>query len=184
MRLSRQTITSIVTVILILLSASVYAQSEDSLNDAEIADIAVTANQIDIDYAEIALERSRNDEVRNFAETMIRDHNAVIEQAVELVTELGVTPMENDLSSQLKEDAGDTKVMLRDKNRRSFDEVYIENEIAYHEAVIDVVRDVLIPQATNPELKELLESVLPSLQAHLDHANMVKDEITQSTGAY
>lgn len=46
---------------------------------------------------------------------MIRDHNAVIEQAVELVSVLGVTPMGNDLSSQMKEDAGDTKEMLLDK---------------------------------------------------------------------
>ena len=79
------------------------------LNDAEIASVAVTANQIDIDYAKIAVAKSKNDQVVSFAKTMMADHQAVIDQAVALVTKLKVTPMDNDVSKKLNADAEATE---------------------------------------------------------------------------
>ena len=46
-------------------------------SDPEIAHIAYTAGQIDIAAAEQALAKSQNAEVRNFASTMLRDHQAL-----------------------------------------------------------------------------------------------------------
>ena len=43
------------------------------LNDLEMAHIAVTASNIDIAYAHLALAFSENADIRGFAETMIRD---------------------------------------------------------------------------------------------------------------
>lgn len=151
------------------------------LNDLQIASIAVTANQVDLEYAEIAVERSDNEEIIDFAETMIRDHNAVIEQAVELVTELGVEPdPNNDLTQQLQDMSAETKDNLRNVSASDFDQTYIDNEVTYHEIVIEVVRDILIPQVDNEQLRGLLETVLPSLEAHLQHAKMVQNELNSS----
>jgi putative membrane protein len=53
------------------------ATAEDAKpNDAQIAHIAYTADQIDINAAELALQKSKNKEVRDFAENMLRDHKA------------------------------------------------------------------------------------------------------------
>jgi putative membrane protein len=79
------------------------------LSDPEVAHTAVTANQIDIGYAEIANKKSKNKEILKFAETMTNDHKAVIGQAVALATKLGVTPMDNAVSKQLMSDAANTK---------------------------------------------------------------------------
>lgn len=153
------------------------------VNDLQIASIAVTANQVDVEYAEIAVERSDNEEIIDFAETMIRDHNAVIEQAVELVTELGVEPdPNNDLTQQLQDMSAEAKDNLRNVSDSDFDRAYIDNEVAYHETVIDVVGEILIPQAENEQLRGLLEAVLPSLEAHLEHAKMVQNEIAGTSG--
>ena len=48
-------------------------------NDAQVAHIAYTAGQIDIDAAQ-SLQKSKNKEVRAFAEDMLRDHKAVNER--------------------------------------------------------------------------------------------------------
>ena len=64
--------------------------------------------------------------------------------------------------------------MLRSKPARTFDKAYIDNEVGYHQAVIAAVETVLIPQATNDELKALLQNVVPALRAHLQHAQMVQ----------
>ncbi|MGB3317373.1 MAG: DUF4142 domain-containing protein, partial [Albidovulum sp.] len=81
------------------------AMAQDQMNDLQIAHTAYTAGQLDIRYAHLALAVSENDAVRAFAETMIRDHAAVNEAAVALITELNVTPEDNDLSRALVEGA-------------------------------------------------------------------------------
>ena len=61
-------------------------------NDAQIAHIAYTAGAIDIKAAQLALQKSKNKDVRDFAENMVRDHTAVNDQALALVKKLNVTP--------------------------------------------------------------------------------------------
>lgn len=53
--------------------SKVFAQETLTLSDAEIASVAVVANQNDIDFANIALQRSHNPKVLEFAKTIILD---------------------------------------------------------------------------------------------------------------
>jgi putative membrane protein len=149
-----------------------------ALSDPEVASVAVVANQIDISYAEIAKAKSKDKEILNFAETMSADHKAVIAQASALVKKLNVTPKDNSLSQQLLSDAEKTKSTLRSKSGTEFNKAYIDNEVEYHKAVISTVKNVLIPETDNKELKELLQNVLPALEAHLHHAQMVQQAYT------
>lgn len=162
---------------IITLQVPALAQDAPQLSDAEIASVAVTANQIDIDYAALAKERSNNADILKFAETMANDHNAVIGQAVALVQKLGVTPEDNAISQQLQSDAAKTMDTLRTQSGDAFNKAYIDNEVAYHKAVIAAVEDLLIPEAENAELKELLQNVVPTLKAHLMHAEMVQKQL-------
>ena len=146
------------------------------LDDAEIASVAVTANQIDVDYAEIALKKSKDAKVREFATAMKNDHSGVIKAAVALVTKLKVTPKDNAVSQSLNKQAVATKKMLNGKSGKAFNKAYVDNEVAYHKAVIDAVEKVLIPQAQNGELKKLLGSVMPVLKTHLAHAEMIQKQ--------
>ena len=149
------------------------------ITDPEIASVAVVANQIDIDYAKIAEQKSKNKEVIAFAQTMAKDHQAIIDQAVALVTKLGVTPQDNPTSQSLKNAAATTRESLKAASEDSFDKAYIDNEVAYHSSVIDAVEKLLIPNATNKELHDLLQSAVPLLKSHLEHARMVQKEFTK-----
>ncbi|MDB5241253.1 MAG: hypothetical protein JWP57_1878 [Spirosoma sp.] len=157
----------------------VNAQSNPSLSDAEVASVAVAANQIDMSYADIAEAKSKNTKVLKFAQTMKRDHAAVIEQASALVKKLGVTPKDNAVSKKLLADAAQTKKTLNDKSGKVFDKAYIDNEVSYHKAVINTVQTLLIPDTDNAELKQLLQNVLPALKAHLGHAEMLQKNVVQ-----
>ena len=141
-----------------------------ALDDATIAHVAVTANEIDAAAGELALERSTNEEVRTFASTMVRDHRGVNEQAVALATRLGVTPAENDVSRGLQSDADATRARLEQLSGAEFDRAYMEREVAYHAAVLDALDTQLIPSATNGELRSLLETARAAVAAHLEHA--------------
>lgn len=164
--------------VIILLSTlfigQLLAQKKPNLSDAEVAFIAVTANQIDIAYADIAKQKSKDPEVLKFAETMQRDHRGVIDQAVALAKKLGVNPLDNAVSKKLVADSETTKKDLLSRAGKSFDKAYIDNEVGYHKAVIQAVEDLLIPETENGELKKLLDNVLPALKAHLTHAEMMQ----------
>lgn len=157
-----------------LLFASPARAQQAQLTDAEIASVAVTANRVDIGYAELAQKKSKDPSILEFARTMAKDHKGVIDQAVALVTKLKVTPKDNAMSKSLNADAEKTKKELNAKSGAAFNKAYIDNEVAYHKAVISVVESTLIPQSRNPQLKSLLQQVLPVLKTHLEHAVMVQ----------
>src|SRR5574338_344533 len=79
----------------LMLFSSPAVEAQSKLTDPEIASVAVTANQIDVNYAKIALKKSTNADIRKFAETMVKDHSNIIKQAVALATKLHVTPKTN-----------------------------------------------------------------------------------------
>jgi len=157
-----------------------FAQKTPNLSDPEIASVAVTANQVDVDYAKIAQEKSKDANILSFAQAMSKDHQAVIEQAKTLVGDrLHITPKENAISKQLTTDAEETKKALNSKTGADFDKAYIDNEVTYHKSVISTVQDVLIPQTKDAELKEFLQQVLPILKSHLEHAMMVQSQMSK-----
>jgi len=161
-----------------LAAAPAFAQESPKLSDPEVASVAVIANQIDIDHAKLAQKRSKNEDVRQFAQTMINDHEAVIKQATDLVQKLGVTPKENAVGKQLQADAAKTTKMLQSKSGAQFDRAYIDNEVTYHQAVISTVEDLLIPELENEELRDLLQSIVPALKTHLEHAQMLQTQLS------
>src|SRR6516165_385879 len=146
-------------------------------NDAQIAHIAYTAGQIDIQAAELALEKSKNKEVRDFAENMVRDHKPVNEQALALVKKLNVTPEDNDTSKALVKQADTKQAELRKLDGSAFDKAYADNEVAYHKTVNNALQTVLIPDASNKELKDLLTTGLKIFQGHEQHAEHVAQSL-------
>lgn len=101
---------------------------------------------------------------------MIRDRTALNNGATELVTRLGVTPRENDVSRSLEQQAAQMRDTLQTKSGAEFD----DNEVAYHRAVLQAIDETLIPNAKNAELKQMLVDVRPAIQAHLEHAQSIR----------
>ncbi|HEU4570050.1 MAG TPA: DUF4142 domain-containing protein [Gemmatimonadales bacterium] len=157
-----------------LLPAAAAGQATPDLSDPEVAHVAVTANSIDIDLARFAEGRTRNAEVRGFAQTMERDHGAVNTQAAALAGRLGVTPADNDVSRSLQQGAASARTALAPLHGVAFDRAYMDREIAYHQAVLNALDSLLIPTTENAELRGLLEQVRPAVAAHLEHARRLR----------
>jgi putative membrane protein len=145
-------------------------------NDAQIAHIAYTAGQLDIEAAEQAKKKSKNKDVLAFAADMERDHKAVNDKALALVKKLGVTPEDNDTSRALSKQAADKRAQLAKLNGKAFDKAYIDNEVAYHKSVDSALESTLIPDASNAELKDLLTTGLKIFQGHEQHAEHIAAE--------
>jgi putative membrane protein len=163
--------------VICLLSVPALAQGAAKPTDPQIAHIAYTAGQLDIEAAKQALEKSKNKEVRDFAQDMVRDHTEVNKQALALVKKLKVTPEDNDTSRALTKQAAAKRDELSKLNGAAFDKAYAANEAAYHKTVNGALESTLIPSANNGELKSLLQTGLKVFQGHQQHAEHVAADL-------
>jgi len=154
------------------------AAAAPAINDAQIAHIAVTANSVDSAAGMLAEKKGASKAVKDFGKTMVTDHSGVNKQAVALATKLNVTPEDNDTSKQLKSGGDANVAKLQGLTGKAFDKAYIDNEVAYHQAVLDALDKTLIPNAQNADLKALLEKVRPAVAAHLDMAKKLQSSQT------
>ena len=141
--------------------------------DPQIAHIAYTAGVIDIAAAKQAASKASNKDVKAFAQDMVRDHEAVNKQALDLVKKLKVTPEDNDTSKTLSKQATEKLAELAKLKGTEYDKAYVANEVAYHKAVNGALETQLIPSASNAELKSLLQTGLKIFQGHEQHAEQV-----------
>jgi putative membrane protein len=159
-----------------LLSSAALAQGAKP-TDPQIAHIAYTAGVIDIAAAKQALTKTSTKDVKAFAEDMVRDHEAVNKQALDLVKKLKVTPEDNDTSRTLSKNAAEKLAELGKLKGAEFDKAYVANEVAYHKAVDSALETSLIPNANNAELKSLLQTGLKIFQGHEQHADRDRADV-------
>ncbi|MCD6077473.1 MAG: hypothetical protein K0R89_1411, partial [Ramlibacter sp.] len=165
--------------LLLVLSAAVglAVHAQQGPSDPQIAQIVVTANQVDVDAGKLAVARAASKDVKQFAQQMITDHTAVNQQAVALVTKLKVKPEPSDTSRSLQKGGDDNLARLKTLKGAQFDKAYVEQEVAYHQVVLDAIDKVLLPSAKNAELKALIVKVRPAIAAHLEHARHLQAQL-------
>ncbi|MCH9695507.1 MAG: DUF4142 domain-containing protein [Gammaproteobacteria bacterium] len=164
-------ITSTLVAMAFVFSASpAQAESPAELNDLQIAHVAYIADNIDIRYAHLALAISQNPAIHKFAETMIRDHTAVNQQALALLDKLGASPQDNFLSKALNADAERIIDEMSQLRGVEFDKYYANNELQYHRAVNDLVANSFLPNIENEEVRALFKAGLEIFRAHEGHA--------------
>lgn len=157
--------------------AAPFAGAQSAPDDAQIAGIVVAANQVDIDAGKLAERSGSSKDVKDFAKMMVASHTQVNKQAGELVKKLKVKPADSDTSKSLKEGGEANVDKLKKLKGKEFDKAYIDNEVTYHQTVIDTVDKSLIPNAKNPELKNMLVSTRPTFVAHLEQARKIQSSM-------
>jgi putative membrane protein len=166
-------------VLALVLGAFVMGAQAQAPTDPQIVGIVVAANQIDINASKLALAKSHNPQVRQFAQQMVDDHGAVQKSVFALGAKLHVTPADSSTQDALKKDAAENEAHLKTLSGAEFDRAYLDHEVAYHKQVIDAVKTTLIPNAKNAELKSALEGAAPMFQGHLEHAEHLQSSMGQ-----
>src|SRR5688500_16519084 len=100
--------------------------------------VAGAADQFAIRSAEIALEKAARPEVRDFAESMLTEHRAALEQLGEAARSAGLAellppgmlPMHWDMLRNLENASGS-----------HFDEIYIDQQVDAHEVAVELHRN-------------------------------------------
>ena len=151
--------------------------SVSALNDPQIAAIVETANNGEIELAKLARVTTANDRVKNFASMMVDHHsenNAKVEQ---LMSKLDEKPVKNNVSEGLANDAQKTIDSQRRLTGTDYDRAYMDSQISMHKEVLRDLNQKLIPNASNGELRRMLEDTRETVQTHLATAESIRSSL-------
>lgn len=148
--------------------------AETRPTDPQIVAILVAANDADIAGGEQAEKMASKAPVQAFGKQMVADHTALNQRGAALAGKLGVTPEESDTSRQLRENAKKAADKRQSLTGAAYDQAYLDDEIAFHQAVLQAIDQTLLPNAENAELKALITEARPQIAAHLEQAKTLR----------
>lgn len=135
---------------------------------------AAQGGMAEVQLGQLAQQKAANRQVKQFGQQMIRDHSKSNPQVMALLRQKGVTPP-NDLDSPYKE--------LRDRlstlSGNDFDREYMSQMVIDH---TDNVKDFqqAAKNAQDPQIRAFAQQQLPTLQAHLQEARTLENQLTSN----
>lgn len=145
---------------------SMSTMSDVSMLDEEFFTLAYQGNNAEIQTSQMALERSQNQEIRQYAQRMISEHTLANEDLAEQANQLGITlpaepvdPLNQAIAARLSELSG-----------TEFDQAYMGAQANAHLRAIALYR-TQVAQGQTPELKAYAAELLPSIAEHYEMAS-------------
>jgi putative membrane protein len=163
----------------LIVFSSLFALSAKAYTDASIAEIVETANNAEIDAAQLAKKNASNDQVKQFAAEMIKDHKENNKDKKAVLKKNKLSEEKSDESKELKKMAGDKKSELKKLKGAEFDKAYIDEQVAMHKDLLQKLESEYIPKADNAELKAYLEKTKADVQGHLAKAEEIQKSLSK-----
>jgi putative membrane protein len=126
---------------------------------------AAIANKFEIDTSQLALQKTQNDDVKNFAQQMVDDHNKVGDAMKDALSssKTKMTPPDTlDKKHQALMDK------LQKMNGAAFDKEYVKIQLSAHKEAVKLFSDYS-KSGGDKSLKDFAGQNLPTLKDHLDN---------------
>jgi putative membrane protein len=157
--------------------------AEKPLTDAEIVAVTSTANNGEIDMANLAAKSASSTDVKNFAAMMVTQHKDMETKGKALAAKAKITPADSDASNALKSDVQSTMSSLKTQKGKDFDKAYMESQVKAHRDVLNLFDNKLLPNAQNGDLKTLLTDGRSHVAAHLAKAEEIQKKLDAAPAA-
>ncbi|MEJ7623608.1 MAG: DUF4142 domain-containing protein [Pyrinomonadaceae bacterium] len=145
----------------------------DSPNDFMID--AAHGGMAEVENSRVALQKSKNAEIKKFAQMMVSDHTKAGEELKTLAAKKNVT-LPNDLGSH-KDDNDDLKEATAD-----FDKMYVDTMVADHEDTVAAFQ-AQADKSTDADVKAFAAKTLPTLKSHLEMVKGIQNKMSGNMGA-
>jgi len=147
-------------------------QAETPLTDGQIAGLMVGIDTAEIDAGKLALARSHNPNVREFALRMVSKHEAAESELNAMISAQGLTPTQSVVYDNVILDSQARTLSLAASGEPDFDRAYVTSELQNHEALLALLNNQLVDEAKNAPLRTSLEATRAKA---LDHIQMAKE---------
>lgn len=151
-----------------------------ALTDGQIVRIMETIDTGEIEQAEIALDKSIDQDVVRFSAQMVRDHAESKRKAERLAEETAMTLEPSPVVDQLVKQSDDWVRALKDAaaDPEQFDVFYINGQVAQHSNVLALLEIRLLPNAIDEQLKAYLGDARAMVNDHLEDAKELRQQLT------
>jgi putative membrane protein len=147
-------------------------------NDAEIGQVLTTVNEAEIAMAQVVVNKSENEDVKEYAQEMIDEHKSNNRKTKQLMVDADMDMDDDSVKSQsFSMKAMAEKKLLERKSGKEMDKAYIEDQVETHKTVLKDLKETLIPQADNKELKDHLQETAKNIEDHLEHAQKIQRQL-------
>ena len=145
--------------------------------DREFVNKAAEAGHGEIGMAHLALTKSQNAKVKDYARMLVKDHTKANKDLLALAKKNGVALQAagpgGDLSHPVP-DGGASQ--LADASSSDFDRLYIARQVEDHKKAVELFENES-KHGNNAALKQFAERTLPTLRSHLAQAEALKNAI-------
>jgi putative membrane protein len=145
-------------------------------NDANIIAIMDAASGAEIESSQLAEKQGASKEIRSLAERMRRDHGKMQQELRDLAKQLNITPAPPS-KDPYAEEHRELMEKLNSKTGTDFDREFVGEQIEMHQELLADLTKKFIPSVQSQDLRAHLESVTPSIQAHLDLLRTTQKQI-------
>jgi putative membrane protein len=128
----------------------------------------------------MATARASGRDVKAFARRMTQEHTTLNSALNILALRLDITPREDEISRVLRDQSATRRDSLRALTGRRFDSAYVANEVRYHDELLVAIDRVFLPSVRQPELRDFVTSLRPTISAHLAHAEQLQAALATS----
>lgn len=146
-------------------------------NDGQIAQVLTTANNGEINEAQVAESRAQKTDVKQFAVEMQAAHAKSNVEITALETKIGLMAEQSDINEQIQKNFAAEVDALKSAKAEDFDKLYIGDQVMIHQEFLSDLDGTFIPEAKNPDLKAYLQSVRTVVQQHLTEAQKIAAEL-------
>jgi len=150
------------SMVLGMASLQAMAASSDDFVDA-----ATEAGIAEVETGKLALDKSKDAEVKTFAQQMVTDHTQANQKLGDIARKLDISvPDEAALTAKVKE-------MILEWRDESFDRSYVNNQVEAHKKAVELFKKEAA-SSDKAELKAFASETLPKLEEHLEHAKKLQ----------
>jgi putative membrane protein len=141
--------------------------------DRDFVTMAASSSMMEVEASKMALEKSKNEEVRKFAQRMVDDHSKASEELRSMAGSAGMTEM----PSAMVQVHASHMDRLRALGGQEFDREYAAQVgVAAHTEAVDLFEGAS-RDASNPDVRQFAEQKLPALRDHLEHAQKLAKSV-------
>lgn len=137
-----------------------------AMTDADILKVFMASNDGEIVTSRAVLTGTQNADVRRFAQMMVDEHTAVNARAMALA----LAPRDNQVSASMAQNATAKAAQIGGATGMAKDKMYMETQVVLHGNTLDMLTNVLIPGARDPQLRALLTATRPAVEGHFREA--------------
>lgn len=153
------------------------SQNANENSDAQSLAYLIVIDNSEVTAGKAALKKDLSSNVAAFAKHMVQDHSKHLKATIALSHKLHIKPAKSEAVENLKEKNKDGLADLKNMKGKEFETAYVNAMVKGHTEALNLIKNNLLPQATNPDVKQYLENTSKTVQEHLDMAKSLQSNM-------